>query len=497
MNAKTKHFTVIGAGAAGLAAAATLAQKGHRVTVLEKNSTVGGRGRVFQERGYTFDMGPSWYWMPDVFEGFFSRFGRSSSDFYELVRLDPAFRIIFGPSDILDVPGTEDGLLSMLERIEPGSGVRARRFFDEGRLKYEIGVRSLAFKPARSITEFIDRKLITNLHKLHLLKRFDRYVRSFFTDPRLIQLMEFPILFLGTLPSTTPAMYSFMNYGGFIGGTWYPKKGMHEIAIALKSVAQAQGATINTGAEVQGLVTSNGSKGIVKELLVGDERIATDGVVAAADYSHVDSKLLPQQHRRYSERYWRSRVLAPSSLIIYLGINRRVPNLLHHNLFFDADFSKHAAQLTTKPTWPDDPLFYVSCPSKTDSTVAPEGCENLFVLVPIASWLDDSDEQRATIRAKVLARLEAHTGISLTGCIEYERMYCSRDFVADYHALGGNAYGLANTLLQTAIGKPEMVSRKLSNLVYAGQLTVPGPGLPPSLISGQVAADMLHKRNGA
>ncbi len=485
------NVAVIGGGVAGLAAACALAKDAqHRVTLYEKNSSLGGRGRSFSANGFTFDMGPSWYWMPDIFEDFFAAFGATSSEFYELKRLDPAFRLVFSHEDVLDIPGTEQGIVDLCSRLEPGAGARLTTFFEEAKIKYEIGVKALAYKPCRSLTEFLDLRLIKNLHRLHLLKRFDRYVASFFTDRRLRTLMEFPILFLGTLPSTTPAMYSFMNYGGFAGGTWYPQGGMIRIALAMEELAKRLRVEVHTESAVTAIRVSNCR---AEAITVNGVAQQTDGIVASADYSHVDQMLLPTESRRYTTEYWNKRVLAPSSYILYLGLSCQVERLLHHTLFFDADFPRHSRDLTTAPRWPEDPLFYVSCPSKTDPSVAPEGAENLFILVPLAAGLPDTPELRAALRDKVLTRLERFTGCDIRNHTVFERGYCISDFQNDYNALKGNAYGLANTLRQTAIGKPQMISSKVKNLVYAGQLTVPGPGLPPSLISGQIAAKELTR----
>jgi phytoene desaturase len=283
-------------------------------------------------------------------------------------------------------------------------------------------------------------------------------------------------------------MYSFMNYGGFAGGTWYPQGGMIKIALAMEKLSKAFGVEIHTESAVTSIEVRHGK---AESITVNGEKRQTDGIVASADYSHVDQMLLPPESRRYSPHYWDKRVLAPSSYILYLGLSSRVERLLHHTLFFDADFARHSKDLTSAPRWPEDPLFYVSRPSKTDPSVAPAGSENLFILVPLAAGLPDTPELRSALREKVLTRLERFTGCDIRRTIVFERGYCISDFKADYNALKGNAYGLANTLRQTAVGKPQMISSKVHNLVYAGQLTVPGPGLPPSLISGQIAAKEL------
>ncbi len=493
--AERRSFAVIGAGFSGLAAACSLAHAGHRVTVFEKNEAPGGRARVWREQGFTFDMGPSWYWMPDIFEDFFKTFkGAEATLPYQLVRLDPAFQIVFPGPDPMDVPGNFSDLVDAFDRIEPGAGRNLQKFMSDSARKYSIGVRSLSLKPCRSIFEFVDWQLISNLHRLTLFERFDHYVAKHFRDSRLRKLMEFPILFLGTLPHTTPALYSFMNYGGLVGGTWYPVGGMGKVVEAFYDLAGSLGVEFRFNSPVTSLPAQNGDRRTVQ---VGDERISTDGVIGAADYYHIESALLSAGERLYSEEYWQGRRMAPSSLIFFLGLNEKISGLRHHTLFFDSDFETHAAELYKKPAWPSDPLFYLCAPSVTDETVAPAGCENLFLLVPIAAGLPDSDENRELVFEKILRRLENYLGRSIRDNVVVKRSYCLRDFEGDYNAYKGNAYGLANTLRQTAFGKPAMVSKKARSLVYAGQLTVPGPGVPPSIISGQIAARELLKETVA
>ena len=383
--------SVIGSGFSGLSSAACLSQAGHEVTVFEKNSLPGGRARKFEEQGFVFDMGPSWYWMPDVLEKFFQRFGKTASDFYQLLKLDPSYRIFFSKDDIMDVPAGEQALFEMFEKREVGSGDQLKKFLEEGKYKYETGINNLVYKPGLSITELFDRKLVKGIFKLHVFQSFSKYVRKYFHDPGLIQLLEFPVLFLGAAPSKTPALYSLMNYADMSLGTWYPMGGMYKIVEAMYQIAENQGVAFRFSSEVDGMeVNASG----IKSLRVNGEQIRTDYVVASADYHHVEQHLLPPSFRKYSDRYWEELVMAPSSLIFYVGANKRLKNLLHHNLFFDQDFGLHTKEIYDNPAWPTNPLFYVCCPSKTDATVAPEGCENLFVLIPVAPALHDTAEIR-------------------------------------------------------------------------------------------------------
>lgn len=487
-----KRVAVIGSGFSGLSAASTLAKEGYDVTIFEKNASAGGRARKFETDGYLFDMGPSWYWMPDVFESYFNHFGKQASDFYDLKRLDPSYRIFFSKTDVLDVPAGLDALYTMFDRLEPGSSEHLKQFIEEGKYKYEIGINKLVRKPGLSVTELFDLDLLKGVFKLHVFESISTYVKKYFKNPQLIQLLEFPVLFLGAAPHKTPALYSLMNYADLALGTWYPMGGMHKIVEGMVAVAEQQGVRFEYNSTVQQIEMKDAK---ASGLLVNNISHDFDYIIAGADYRHVEQTLLPAPYRRYTEDYWNTRVLAPSSLIFYLGINKKLSSLLHHNLFFDQDFGLHAKEIYETPEWPTNPLFYVCCTSKTDATVAPEGHENVFILIPVAPDLQDEEVIREKYFDLVMNRLETLTGQRIRENIVYKRSYAHRDFISDYNAFKGNAYGLANTLLQTANLKPSILNKKVSNLFYTGQLTVPGPGVPPSLISGQVVANELIKRD--
>ena len=484
-------IAVIGSGFSGLSAAACLAQAGLDVTVLEKNSLPGGRARKFEENGFTFDMGPSWYWMPEVFEKFYNRFGKTTADFYSLVRLDPSYRVFFSKNDILDVPAGVEALYKMFDTRESGSGARLKKFLEEGKFKYEVGINKLVYNPGLSVKELWDTQLLKGLLKLDVFQSLSSHVRKYFHDPGLVKLLEFPVLFLGAPPSRTPALYSLMNYADMVLGTWYPMGGMYKIVEAMHKIGGGQGVKFQFNSEVTGMEMNSTS---VKSLRVNGQERKFDYVVASADYEHVEQQLLPVSFRRYSKSYWNDRVMAPSSLIFFLGVSKKLKNLLHHNLFFDQDFGLHTKEIYENPSWPTSPLFYVSCPSYTDSSVAPPGCENVFILIPVAAGLEDTESTREKYFNIVIDRIESLSGQSIREHIVFKKSYAHRDFVGDYHAFKGNAYGLANTLLQTANLKPSIVNKKVQNLFYTGQLTVPGPGVPPSIISGQVVAQELIKR---
>ena len=485
-----KRIVVIGSGFAGLAAASVLAQHGQAVTVLEKNETLGGRARSFRAQGFTFDMGPSWYWMPDVFEAYFNLFGKKVSDLYTLEQLRPSYSIFFGQDDVLNIPAETEQLHELFESIEPGSSKALTKFLDEAAYKYEVGMKYLVYKPGRSLLEFTNRRFLKGVFRLHVFESLHRYVRKYFRDIRLIRLMEFPVLFLGGMPRNMPALYSLMNHASLSLGTWYPMGGINKIVEAMTAIAKSLGVEFITNTAVNEIEVRNSTAMGVKS---NGHYFEAEVVIGGADYHHIEQELLAPAYRTYDRRYWDTRVMAPSSLIFYLGVNTRLNNLQHHNLFFDEDLGLHAQEIYEHPKWPSRPLFYVCCPSKTDETIAPQGCENIFILIPIASGLKDSESMREEYFEIVMNRLERLVGQQIKQHVVYKRGYCIDDFKKDYHAFKGNAYGLANTLRQTAIFKPLMRSKKVSNLFYTGQLTVPGPGVPPSLISGQVVANEVLK----
>ncbi|MFN8575280.1 MAG: phytoene desaturase family protein [Candidatus Sericytochromatia bacterium] len=483
-----KNIVVIGSGFSGLSTAVELADNGAYVTVIEKNDTLGGRARLFKEKGFTFDMGPSWYWMPEVFENFFEKYGKKVSDYYNLVRLDPSYRVIFGKNDYIDLPANLEELKKLFESLEEGSAENLELFLEQAKYKYETGMNNFVHKPSVSLKEFIEPSVVSGLFKLDLLSSFHKHIRKFFKNDKIIKIMEFPILFLGATPQKTPAMYSLMNYADIVLGTWYPLGGMFNIIDSMVNLAKDKGVEFVTNTEISELEIKDNN--IIK-IKSKHKEFKPDVVVASADYNHVETKLLPKDSQSYSEEYWNKRIMSPSSLLFYLGINKKLKNLEHHNLFFDTDFSIHAKEIYETPVWPSQPLFYVSVPSKTDSTVAPENNENVFILIPVAPNLEDTEQIREKYYNIVMDRLEDITGQRIRENVIFKRSYAHKDFKKDYNAFKGNAYGLANTLNQTAILKPSIKSKKVNNLFYTGQLTVPGPGVPPSIISGQVVAKQV------
>jgi len=487
----SKNIIIIGAGFAGLSAASFLAKAGYKVTVLEKHPIPGGRARKMEVDGFTFDMGPSWYWMPDVFERFFEQFGKKVSDYYQLTRLDPSYRV-YWEDDAMDIPADLAALQTLLESIEPGAGKQLELFLQEAAYKYKVGINKLVFKPGQSLTEFIDLDLMKGIFKLDVFNSMKNHIQKYFHHPKIKQLMEFPVLFLGALPENTPALYSLMNYADIKLGTWYPEGGMYSIVNAMHSLAVELGVEFKFNHDVTTFEINENE--ITDVVCANGEKFQADLVIGGADYHFIESKLVPEKYQSYNEKYWDSRVMAPSSLLYYVGLNKKLKNVLHHTLFFDVPFDAHAREIYGNPKWPEKPLFYVSAVSQTDLSAAPEGGENLFFLIPVAAGLHgDTEELRNHYFDIILKRFEERTGESVKDSIVYYKTFAHQDFIDDYNAFKGNAYGLANTLLQTAILKPAIRSKKLKNLFYTGQLTVPGPGVPPSLISGEVVASEVDK----
>jgi phytoene desaturase len=488
-----KKAIIIGSGFSALSSATFLASRGYQVTLLEKNGSPGGRGRKLSTHGFTFDMGPSWYWMPDVYESYFNKFGKSSSDYYDLVRLDPSYKVIFGQEDDLDIPASFEAYKQILESMESGSSEMLDEFLNQAGFKYQVGINQLVYKPGRSLWEFIDPKLLIDIIRLDVFKSFEKHIKKYFSHHKILMLMEFPILFLGAVARNTPALYSLMNYADIKLGTWYPMGGMHKIVDGMVSLATELGVEIRLNEPVLKIEVHNG-KAFAARTPEGSYPL--DVCVAGADYHHVESKLLEPDYRNYSESYWESKVFAPSAVIFYLGVNKKIRNLQHHNLFFDQDFGAHIEAIYNNPSWPENPLFYTCVTSKTDPSVAPEGSENLFILIPVATSLQETKNIMEGYYNQVLDRLEAFTGEKIRDHVVYKKSFSHQDFINSYHSYKGNAYGLANTLRQTAILKPSLKNRKVKNLYYTGQLTVPGPGIPPSLISGEVVANEIIKDLG-
>lgn len=483
-----KKIYIIGSGFSALAASCYLSKEGYDVVVLEKNATLGGRARQYKKDGFTFDIGPTWYWMPDVFERFFADFGKKPSDFYQLEKLSPAYQVYFGVHDSISVDGSLDKIYETFEKEEKGSAKHLRSFMASAKSNYDIAIKDLVYKPGISPLELVTPKTVTKLNQF--VSTIRKEVRRNIKSSKLIQILEFPVLFLGAKPSNTPAFYNFMNYADFGLGTWHPIGGMYKVVEGMVALAESLGVEFRTNANVEKINTNASNK--VIGLVVNGQEIEADLVLSGADYHHTET-LLDENLRQYSENYWSKKTFAPSSLLFYVGFNKKIANVSHHTLFFDCDFDIHAKDIYDSPRWPDNPLFYASFSSITDESFAPEDCEAATFLIPLAPGLNDSEELREMYFKKIITRLEKLTNQNVQYNIICKKSFCVNDFVEEYNSYKGNAYGLANTLFQTAFLRPRIKSKKVQNLYFTGQLTVPGPGVPPALISGKIASDLIIK----
>lgn len=481
-------ISIIGSGFSSLSAACYLAKQGYKVDVYEKNNYLGGRARQLNRNGFRFDMGPTFYWMPDVFDKFFNDFGKKVNDYYELQKLNPGYRVYFEKENYVDI---EDNLIKIKERfeaIEQGSGEKLQKFLNKAKSNYELAIQNLVYQPGENIFEIINIK--TALKSNLFLKSIRKDIRKVVRHPELRKILEFPVLFLGAKPSNTPAFYNFMNYADMVLGTWHPIGGMYKIVESMVKLGQSLGVKYHLNSEVQSIQVD--SEKNINSLTINGENISTKLVLSSADYVHTES-LLPQKYKQYSDEYWSKKTFAPSALLFYVGFNRSIPNVKHHSLFFDTDFEKHAEEIYDTKKWPSDPLFYASFPSKTDSTIHPEGTEMGIFLIPLATGLTDTKELREFYFNKICKRLESITKIDMQSSILFKESFCVNNFTKDYNSYKGNAYGLANTLLQTHILRPKLKSKTINNLYFTGQLTVPGPGVPPAIISGNIVSKLINK----
>jgi len=423
-----KDIAIIGSGFSSLAAACYLAQQGNQVTVYEKNSTVGGRARQLKKEGFTFDIGPTWYWMPDVFERFFNDFQKKPSDYYELIKLSPAYQVYFGVNEFTLIADNLTEIKATFENIEKGSGQKLEDFITEAKSNYDIAIKDLVYRPGESPLELITFETAKKVNQF--FSTISKDVRKRFQNKKLIQILEFPVLFLGAKPSNTPSFYSFMNYADFGLGTFHPKKGMYSVILAMEALANELGVTIITNANVEKIEVENKK---VSALIVNGNIVETDVILSGADYHHSET-LLDEKYRAYSEKYWDKKIFAPSSLLFYVGFDKKIENVEHHSLFFDVDFDVHARDIYDTPKWPEDPLFYASFPSKTDASTAPEGKEAAIFLIPLAPGLEDTPELRECYFDKIITRLEQLTNQKVKNHIIVKESFCVNDFIKEYNS---------------------------------------------------------------
>ncbi len=485
-----KHsIIIIGSGFSSLAASCYLAKAGYDITLIEKNKTIGGRARQLKRDGFTFDIGPTWYWMPDVFERFFSDFNKKPSDYYQLDKLNPAYSVYFGKNDYITIEDSLEKICEAFEAEEKGSSIQLMKFINKAKDNYNIAIKDLVYNPGVSPLELVSLTTMKRLNQFFSSVKKD--VRKAFKNDKLAKILEFPVLFLGAKPSNTPSFYNFMNYADFGLGTFHPKKGMYQVILAMEHLAKELGVNIITDSPVDKI---NIEKGRAQSVICNNTTYNADIVLSGADYHHTET-LLDKAYRQYSEAYWEKKTFAPSSLLFYVGFDKKIENVEHHTLFFDVDFDVHANAIYDNPKWPEDPLFYASFPSKTDSSTAPENKEAGIFLIPLAPGLEDTKELREAYFNKIINRFEKVTSQTVINNISFKESFCVNDFIKDYNSYKGNAYGMANTLTQTAFLRPKLKSKKVKNLYFTGQLSVPGPGVPPSLISGKLVSELIIKHH--
>ena len=482
------EVVVVGGGIGGLSAGCYLAEAGASVRVVEKNEQLGGRASVLERDGFRFDMGPSWYLMPDVFERFFGHFDRTPSDFYELTRLDPHYRVYFKDGDCVDVTGDREEMAAVFDSYETGAGEALERYLERAEYTYEVGMDHFVYADRTRIRDFLSLDVARHARGLSLLGSMDGHVADYFEHPKLRQLVQYSLVFLGGSPANTPALYNLMSHVDFNLGVWYPDGGIGAVVDALVTLGESLGVSYETGRPV---VAIDGEPGAF-DIETIDGRVSADLVVSNAGYPHTELALLGPERREYDAAYWESRTYAPSAFLWYLGIEGEVPELAHHTLVLPREWDDHFREIFDEPEWPTEPAYYVCVPSQTDETVAPDGHSALFVLVPIAPGLDDGAAVREAFGRRLLADLDRHTGTQLTDRIVVEEIFCVSEFVTRYNSFQGTALGLAHTLRQTAPFRPRQRAGDGDGFYYVGADTTPGIGVPMCLISGEhVAAKVI------
>ncbi len=480
---------VVGGGFGGLSAACYLARAGADVELIEKNAQLGGRASRLEMNGFRFDMGPSWYLMPDVFERFFGHFDREVGEYYALDRLDPHYRIFFKDDDRVDITPNREQVIETFESYEPGAGDALREYLATSEEQYSIAMENFVYEDRPRLRDWIDRDVMNAASiGFQLLGTMDEYVADYFDHPKLQQIMQYTLVFLGGAPKNTPALYNMMSHVDFNMGVWYPEGGIGRVVDSIADLATELGVTATLETEISEITRKQER---FRLEAIGGDVFTSDIVVSGADYAHTEQELLPSRARQYDAEYWNERTYAPSAFLMYLGIEGHVDPLAHHTLVLPTDWNQHFEQIFDSPTWPDDPAYYLCAPSKTDDGVAPDGHSALFVLVPIAAGLKDTTDIREQYRDFVLDDIAENTGADLHDRIVCEELFCIEDFISTYNSWNGTALGLAHTLRQTALFRPPHRSAAVDGLYFAGGYTTPGIGMPMCLISGEHAADAV------
>jgi len=486
-----KKAIVVGAGFGGLAAAGLLARDGYKVNVIEKNEQVGGRASVWKKDGFTFDMGPSWYLMPDVFEKFFAEFNKKPEDYMDLVRLDPSYRVFFSEDEYVDISADMKKNYELFEKLEPGAKEKMEEYLKLSEYEYEIAMKDFIYKDYKHFTDFLKPKLIVEGTKLHMFEKLDTFALRYFKSEKIRKILEYTIVFLGGSPYDSPALYSLMSHVDFNMGVWFPKGGMAKLAEAMYKLAKEQGATFIFNEPVEKVIVENGKTTGVK---TNKKTYKADIVVVNADYAWADMNLLEKKHRSYSDRYWEKRKIAPSAYLLFLGLDKKIKNFEHHNLYFHPKWVDHFDDIFKDPKWPKDFSYYVSCITKTDPKTAPKGGENVFVLIPVAPGLKDDEKTREKYYDITIKHMEKLAGENLRDHVIVKRIFAHNDFSSRYNAYKGTALGLAHTLKQTAVFRPKHTSKKVKNLYFTGHYNHPGIGVPMVIISSQILNDIINSK---
>lgn len=487
-----KRVVIIGAGYAGLSLGCLLRQAGYPVTILEKNSTVGGRARLWTDKGYSFDMGPSWYLMPEVFDHFFELFRKKTSDYYALDKLATYYKVFFEGEAAVKVTSDPEQNRRLFASFEADGDKKLDSYLEKARYKYEIAMKEFLYKEYSSLFSFFNWRVMTEGLKLDLFASLEQFTKKFFHDHRARKILEYAMVFLGTSPKDAPALYSIMSHVDLTAGVWFPRGGMNAVAEGLARLFVELGGEIRTGQEVQEVVVEGGRATGVRS---ASGLVSADLVINCADYHHGETKLLPERYQTYKQKFWQRQTLAPSMFIVYIGVKKPL-DLEHHNLYFSRHWNEHFDKIFKRPAWPSNPCFYLSAITKTDPAMAPAGRENLFLLVPVAPGLTQTDAERQARLKEYLDHVEQVIGQKFQDDIEVLRVYDQQDFIRDYNAYQGTALGLAHTLFQTAAFRPAHRSKKVKNLFYSGQYTHPGVGVPMTLISSEVVFAEIMKQEG-
>ncbi|ELZ13693.1 phytoene desaturase [Halovivax asiaticus JCM 14624] len=479
-----RSVCVVGGGFGGLATACYLADAGFDMTVVEKTDQLGGRASTLERDGFTFDMGPSWYLMPDVFERFFAAFDRTPTDYYDLTHLNPHYRIFWKDGERMDVTEDIDATKRTFERYETGAGDALERYLAKAAETYEIGMEHFVYTDRPRFRDYVDVDVLRNANGLSFLGSMEDHVAEYFEHPKLRQVVQYSLVFLGGSPTNTPALYNLMSHVDFGLGVHYPDGGMGAVVDALVELGTELGVDYRTGFEVSAIDGGRGSFTVHDHA----DSIEADLVVSDADYAHTEQQLLAVDDRQYDAEYWHERTYAPSAFLCYLGVEGDLDELAHHSLVLPTAWDGHFQQIFDQPAWPDDPAYYLCAPSKTDDTVAPDGHSSCFLLVPIAPGLPDGPAVRDRYRDQILADVAANTGEDLRDRIVVEETFSVSDFATRYNSREGTALGLAHTLRQTGPLRPGHRSSALDGLYFTGSYTTPGIGVPMCLISGEHTA---------